>query len=215
MLTIAPWIHSILEAFNVAPQVKLRPEDSNPFGSSYSHWSMKWWQWLLGIPKQVNPAFDHNGIYAEAGQVSDEVFFLCQTIEGTERVPTRSLRMRYGSSIFMPVLNWVSVRGSDGNTDEDLQQVAKKRMNLISKLNVIINGETLRGSEIYRFQSPLFDVILPEENILDVKPGNTRFFSDGYWIFTEPIFDNIELSTLGSCSAGITRIGVNYSITIR
>ena len=97
-------------------QVRLRPVDSNPFGSSYSHWTMKWWQWLLAIPKKVNPAFDHNGIYAEAGQVSDDVFFLCQTIEGTERVPTRSIRMIYGSSIFMPVLNWVSVGGHDGNT---------------------------------------------------------------------------------------------------
>lgn len=115
----------------------------------------------------------------------------------------------------MPVLNWVSVKGHDGNTDDDLQQVAKKRMNLISNLDVIINGETFRGSEKYRFQSPVFDVILPEDNILDVKPGNTRFFSDGYWIFTEPIFADIDLSTFGSCSAGITRIGVNYSITIR
>ena len=102
-----------------------------------------------------------------------------------------------------------------GILDADLQQVAKNRMNLISNLDVIINGETFSGSEKYRFQSPFFDIILPEENIFDVKPGNTRFFSDGYWIFTEPIFGDVELSTFGSCSAGVTRIGVNYIITIR
>ena len=93
-------------------------------------------------------------------------------------------------------------------------KLPKKRMNLISNLDVIINGKTFKGSEKYRFQSPFFDVILPEENILDVKPGSTRFISDGYWIFTEPILGDVELSTFGSCSAGITRIGVNYSITI-
>jgi hypothetical protein len=175
---------------------------------------MKWWQWLLAIPKRVNPAFDIDGTHSDVGQISDDVFFLCQTIEGTVNVPIRRTIIRSGSSIFMPILNWVSVMGHDGSTDEDLQQVAKERMNLISSLEVKINGVILRGLEKYRYQSQFFNVFLPEENVFDVKPGNKRFLSDGYWIFTEPIFDDVELSTFGSCSSGITKIGVNYYIKV-
>jgi hypothetical protein len=31
-----------------------------PFGFSFAEWAIKWWQWLLSIPKENNPAIDNN-----------------------------------------------------------------------------------------------------------------------------------------------------------
>lgn len=195
-------------------QIRLYPPDSSPLGLSFGYWSVKWWQWLLAIPKSKSPVFDSSGINSGIGQYSSDIFFLCQTMEGAIPTPNRRVRLKKGTSIFMPVINWISIAGKDGYSDHELLETAKRRMDSISNLELKINGERLEHLEKYRFQSPFFNVFLPNENILEVDSGNRRFVSDGYWIFTSPIYSDSELSSFGSCSAGLTKIGVSYSVEV-
>ena len=61
--------------------ISIFPVNSKPFGCTFEEWSARWWQWLLSIPKSINPAFDSTGANANINQDNIEVFFLCQTYE--------------------------------------------------------------------------------------------------------------------------------------
>lgn len=191
------------------------PIDSKPCGLTYSEWSTKWWQWLLSIPKSNNPAFDSTGNYANVNQNDPNVFFLCQTIESVASVPNRTITLPANRSIFMPIINWISTLHKDGETDREMIAIAKERMDVVANLEVTINGTTIKeGLEKYRAQSPFFDIILPEDNIVEVPAGPTRCISDGYWIFLEPLKKGTKLSSFSSCSSGVTKIRVSYDLNI-
>ena len=76
-----PWIRNVLAddinpgAFSI---------DSKPYGVSYLQWAAKWWQWLLSIPSDTNPAADKTGINCGINQ-KGPVWFLAGTFGGSER----------------------------------------------------------------------------------------------------------------------------------
>lgn len=198
--------------------ISLFPIESRPYGLSYSEWSARWWQWLLSVPRSESPAVDASGNNASVNQVDLNVFFLCQTVESIQEgrvAQDRTIFMRAGISVFMPIINWISILNVDGQTDEELASVAKKRMDVVSELEVTIDGVPIReGLERYRTRSPFFDMMVPEDNIFQLSSGFRRFVADGYWIFLEPIENDIKLTTYGSCSSGVNKFGMNYHITI-
>lgn len=195
--------------------LKLFPFNAHPYGLSYEQWSMKWWSWILQIPEQSNPAFDMTGRNAYAKQDNPHVFFLCQTFDRKNSSPCRIVTIQKGTSLFFPVINWISVSPGDGKTEADLILKAETKMNTIGDLKLKINGRPIcTNLEKYRVKSRPFHVNLPRNNILKLNPGVKKVVSDGYWILTEAIIEPIHLVTFGSCSAGLTKIGVNYEINI-
>ena len=36
--------------------ISIFPIESKPYGLSYGDWSVRWWKWLLSIPKSDNPS---------------------------------------------------------------------------------------------------------------------------------------------------------------
>ena|SRR2546428_4840230 len=191
------------------------PIDSKPFGYTYGEWSARWWQWLLSIPIARNPAFDITGAKAYMNQNHPNVFFLCQTYEGVPSIPNRTVTLNAGMSIFMPVINWVSILHYDGETDQELIDIANKKMNVVANLQMSINGITVKkGLEEYRARSPFFEIELPENNIIASSSGQTRAISDGYWLFLKPLESDTRITSFGSCSSGVTKIGVNYNLLL-
>lgn len=192
------------------------PSDSDPFGLSYSNWTAKWWEWIVKIPKATNPLFDMTGLKAKINQIDKRAFFLCQTLESTKNVPQRTIKIPKGSSIFMPIINWLSILHEDGETDDELLCRATERMDVVKDLQLIINGNVLDAQLIkrFRFRSPFIDIVLPEGNIFDKPHGVTHVVSDGYWLFLKPITQNTTISSFGSCSSGITKIRSDYDISV-
>lgn len=187
--------------------------ESKPFGFSFGEWCTRWWQWLLMIPKPINPTNDLTGQNASIGQIDSNVFFLCQTIENARQFPIRKVAIPKGRSIFMPILNWISDSYNHGKTEQELTRVAKTKIDAIQNIVVRLDGMNIQGLEKYRVLSELFTVELPENNILNLPPGQACFISDGYWLFAGPILKDIAISTLGSCSFGVTKIGVSYFLS--
>jgi hypothetical protein len=195
--------------------LQLFPVNSRPYGLTYAQWTMKWWSWLLKIPIQNSPVFDETGRNAYLDQDDPHVFFLCQTYGQNRSNPSRHVLVQKGQSLFMPLINWISIAPEDGQTDNDLILKAQSKMNSISDLTMIVNGDQFTADfSQYRVQSKPFYVDVPKENILTLQPGTKKIVSDGYWILTESIIKSMQLTTFGSCSAGLTKIGVNYDITI-
>jgi hypothetical protein len=191
--------------------------ESTPYGLSYREWSSKWWKWLLSIPKSINPSADSTGAHAYTNQRSD-VFFLCQTLESVDVTPHRRVTVRAGQPMFMPIINWLSVLHVDGETDQELIIRAKNRMDVIKDLEIAINDLTIKeGLARYRAQSPVFEAVVPEDNVLGIREGPVRCFSDGFWLFLKPFrndVNNVKIASFGSCSSGMTRIAVAYEIKI-
>jgi hypothetical protein len=212
----------ILENYNEMKSlpISIFPIKSKPYGISYGDWSIRWWQWLLSIPKPDNPALDNTGNKATLNQYEHNVFFLCQTIDtaksASRMIPERKVTVRAGTSILMPIINWISVWHEDGETDENLSSVAAARMDVVSKLEVTINGVRLnRELDRYRVRSPFFNMMLPKDNVLNLPSGSRRFVSDGYWLFLTSLEENTKISTFGSCSSGVNKFLVDYYITMQ
>lgn len=182
--------------------------------NEYRKCTVKWWRWLLSIPKSINPASDIDGSCAHVMQNDPKFFFLCQTFESKNYIPQRSIQVPRGRRIFMPLINWLSVK--DGNeTDEELMSLACERMEKIGKLELYIDGkQILSDIQKYRVRSPFFQFELCADNILGAEARNTRMISDGYWIMLEPVFERFEINSFGACSSGATQICANYNITM-
>ena len=192
--------------------LQLFPVDSKPYGLTYEEWVKKWWCWLLRIPRQTNPACDNIGNNAYMAQENSPVFFLCQTFEQSGVMPTRRIFLNHGTALFFPLINWISIYPEDGVTNHDLSAKARSKMDSISDLTIILNGKEIRGLEKYRVSTQAFQIALPKDNILRLDEGKKKVISDGYWVFTSPVLEPLELCTFGSCTAGLTKIGVVYNI---
>lgn len=211
--TIFPVTYSLIEL--KFDSTSIYPINSKPYGYSYAEWTCKWWQWLLSIPKQFSPAFDLNGKNANINQEYTNVFFLCQTYEDVKSVPKRTIQIPKNKSIFMPIINWISILHIDGENEKELLEKATHRMDVVGEMVISMNEITFKSPlQKFRIISPFFDVDLPKGNIIGVEPGKRLAISDGYWIFLKPLLTGVDLNSYGSCSSGITKIGVNYNITL-
>jgi hypothetical protein len=180
-------------------------------GSSYSEWSAEWWKWLISIPKNENPVFETSGKVTMNNYIHSNVLFLCQTIESIKPIPHRKINFSFGSSIFMPIINWISISEDKAESDHDLKDLARRKMDSVGNLELFINGMSLPVNlKDYRIESDAFDIVLPTSNIFGLKPGSARAASDGFWVFFKPLVAKIEVESHGSCSAGLTQIGINY-----
>lgn len=170
---------------------------------------------MVSIPKPRSPAFDSTGLFADVNQQDPNVFFLCQTIEGSEEAPIRKAIVPKGHAIFMPIINWLSVMGVDGENEFQLSAVAKVKMDLVSDLILEVNGKKVRQPfHEYRVMSGYFSADLPDDNILDLPAGTRGFVSDGYWVCIPHITERTTISTFGACSSGATKIRVIYDLNV-
>jgi hypothetical protein len=187
--------------------------ESNPYGASYAEWTARWWQWALSIPLENNPINDISGKNCAVNQ-SGPVWFLVGTLGG---IAERHCTIPSGRAILFPVLNHGGTLADSPTvkSEEELLTLATTEMDIISDLEVRVDGVKLGGLERYRVRSPIFDVVLPQNNLFGGTPGATRGASDGYWLFLEPLpGGNHKIHSFGSCLSGKVKIGVSYDITI-
>lgn len=188
--------------------------DSKKMIQKYLEWSMGWWKWLLSIPISNNPAYDPIGYKTGINQNNSEVFYLCQTIESSKPFPKRSITVPRDKFIFLPIINWLSYQ-EQGQSLSSLKSVANERMDEIGFLQLSLNNSILNiDFQDFRVQTPFFEIDLPNENILNIKSGKTKMISDGYWVCLKPLRNDLDMESFGSCSNGITEIGVNYALKL-
>ena len=191
------------------------PRKSLVYDKTYEEWSIEWWKWLLQIPANDNPSVDFTGESATKFQPNEDIIFLCQTIESRIPFPTRVVTISHGKSIFMPVLNWISVEGLDGNDYSELIDEAKKKIDVVKEMKFTLNNVTLT-KELWDFRvaSGPFKVKFPPKNVLGIEPGIKKCASDGYWLFVKQLGLNTTITSRGVCSTGETNIGVEYKLEV-
>lgn len=188
---------------------------SNPYGISYPQWTVRWWRWLLSLPKGSNPALDTSGRYSKINQHDPNVWFLAGTFGGiVERICT----IPSGRSILMPVINYQCSYAEEPSitTTRGLKFKCKKEIDDIKDAKFMIDESIQIDLSRYRIRSPIFSINLKDNNALDLQSCSTKMTSDGFWVFLKPLAKGRhKIRSFGSCRSGKIMIGVIYDLCVR
>jgi len=187
-----------------------------PFGLSWEEWTIRWWKWVLSIPKEKNPGFDSTGerSYFPQQFQDDNVIFLVGTFGGTVE---RTYTIPKGKPVLLPIINYTFCSKDEASvlTDEDLQIRAQSDINDIVEKQALIDGKSILEIEKYRVKTKAFDIVYPENNVFGLSKGPTRAVSDGYWIFLKPMqVGSHNIYVAGSCSSGKTKLDVTLHLSV-
>jgi hypothetical protein len=162
--------------------ISIFPIDSKPYNLTYGEWSAKWWIWALSIPEEDNPITDQTGKNCAINQ-QGPVWFLAGTTGGSV---TRECDVPAGKSILLSPLNIECSYAEFPamKTEKDLRDCAQWPG---ASVEVIIDGLKLQEIDKYNVRSPIFDVVLPENNIFGAPAGPTKAVSGGWWVLLQPL----------------------------
>lgn len=186
----------------------------HPLGRSWEEWTCQWWKWILSIPRTDNPGYDKTGERISKNQHSD-VLFLPGTFGG---VAERNISIPANKPILLPVINCTTsfAEAPRLKTESQLMEFVKSQIDDIGIKHASLDGIELKNMEQYRVRSQIFDVFFPEDNVYNVKSGQTRAASDGFWLFLKPLSPGLhQIHTNGSCLLGKIRIEVKYSLCVQ
>jgi hypothetical protein len=164
--------------------VKVFKPDEKPYGQNYANLTAEWWKRVQQDPVPVNVLNDKTGERCQAHQDNPNVFFLYGNVGGKVE---RKCDVPAGKAILVCVIcAEMSKAEMPGATDAELLKAAIAS-NTGAILSATLNGVEIPNLEDYRVRAGPFTVCLPTDNIWGVKEGCTKEFSDGYWIFMQPL----------------------------
>jgi hypothetical protein len=166
-------------------QTNLFHEDSKPYGLTFGEWTAKWWQWAYAIPKNTNPAYDDTGRYCTVNQKGPVWFFT----GSYGKDASRQCSVPSDKDILFPILNSECsfAEFPSLKNEEQLRVCAKETQDTVTQVKASMDGKNITNLEGYRIQSPLFNLSLPENNIVGLPPQSTQAVSDGNWVFLKPL----------------------------
>jgi hypothetical protein len=188
------------------------------YGKTYGNWTVEWWRWILGIPKQVNPVVDLSGEFTRMNQQNRDVLFLAGKLaEEDGSLPERSCDVSTQKSILVPVINCEAnlIENPELKTYKDIIKHVKSDEDTIIWAKCYLDGREIQTQRIS--SDPLvFEVKMVDDNIFDVGMGGTTHASaDGYWAFLKPLpRGNHTISFEGSCEMGRLHSGAVYQINV-
>jgi hypothetical protein len=175
------------------------PPGSTPFGMSYPQWHVACWNWAMSMPEATNSMLNVDdeedltnpaphplwvGPYdASAGQ-SGHVWFLAQAYALVEREAT----IPAGTPLCFPLLShmvwgWPPVPAAE--------EWMRFYLGLVLDTGVVsceIDGVPVQNLERYRHQSPAVPVVLGEDNLPGLPPGEYGMMvDDGYYLILAPL----------------------------
>jgi hypothetical protein len=193
--------------------VTVFPTDSKPYGLTYGEWTAKWWQWAYSMTEEHSPMVDDTGRNCANNQTGP-VWFLAGTGGGAV---TRQCTIPADKAILMPIINVECDTAADpSRTEADLRSCAKADQDTVIEKEITIDGINVGNLDSYRFQSPLFNVTFPENNIAGVQPQTAEAISDGFWILLEPLSPGSHEIHVKAALGDPTAVGTtNFALDVR
>ena len=200
MLKRSVAVISIVSALFVASNAladddRVFPPDAQPFGLSYSQWTVRWWEWVLSIPSSANPAADNAttgaGVFCGVGQ-QGPVWNLAGVFSNLNPipVPTRTCSIPAGRAIFVPIINGeCSTAEGNGSTEAQLRSCAVSQLQPVDLVQAELDGVPIGDLDDFAFQSPQFTFWLPADNVIGVlgAPLTTPSVADGFFVMLKPL----------------------------
>jgi hypothetical protein len=191
--------------------------ESAPYGKTYGHWTVRWWQWALSIPKSKSPLLDVTGEYSHVNQPSENVWFLAGKMANeTMDVPNRFCTIPAARSILFPVINCEANRLEypELKTEHDILERVERDEDTIVRKECTMNGKSIPAQRI-KSDPLIFELRINEDNPINVKGGTVQASADGFWVFLKPLSTGqYSISFQGSCEFGKLNSGANYRLKI-
>ncbi len=172
------------------------PPTQKAFAMTYGEWTARWWQYVLGSPRDSNIVTDLTGQYCGLGQWGP-VFFLAGSTGGTV---VRSCTIPAGKGLLVPLLNFAGAVPDDALTIEDVISGYSAAADMIDvdTLSFTIDGISVRNLAKYRFQTPIFSLIgaapsfTSDGGCVNTTPHcyegfRAEAWADGYWVMLNPL----------------------------
>jgi hypothetical protein len=207
------------------------PPNQNVVGMTPSDWSAAWWQYVLQIPADINPATDTSGANCGVDQAAGPAFFLTGNFTSNATV-TRNCRVPAGKVLVIPIINTecssLEAPPYYGGNEKELRACAAASADFFTPASLVltIDGVNVPNLQAYRVQSPVFDFHMPAKNVLGLKSGKKIgtsgtagvAVSDGYWVITEPLAAGVyTIRFAGSATGpfpGGFALDVTYVLTV-
>ena len=172
------------------------PPHARAYGLSYAEWGAQWWRWAYSFPLAQFPPLQSGELDCGAGQ-SGPVWFLAGT--AGQGPVTRSCTIPSGKALFFPIITYLNdypcpdpnFQPPPGQTlEEFLTEGAEAVINLVTQLEVIVDGQPLNDLFSYRATSRLF-TFTADPSLVAFDPCVTGTpqsgVTDGYWILMNPL----------------------------
>lgn len=184
--------------------IKIFSPNSRPYNATYEDWTAAWWKWFISIPVNSNPLTDSTGANCGVGQ-NGPVWYLVGSGGG---MASRSCTIPSDKAILIPAINVECsyAEHPDLKTESDLRACAKSDQDKVKDLSATIDGVQLPAEQIYRIESPLFDIKFPENNVFSAPAGSSKAVSNGYWLFIKPL-------PPGEHDIHVSGLMVDYTVT--
>jgi hypothetical protein len=203
--------HTIIASFPVAhantSNLTIYQPSSKPYGLSYGEWTAKWWQWIISIPNQNNPANDQTGINCAQKQ-GGPVWFLAGAVSGKAE---RNCVIKKGNAILFPIITSECSYAEfpKYKSEQELRACAVSQQDQVSYIEATVDGTAIQNLQKYRVQSPLFNVVFPSDNIFGTPPGPSQSVADGFYVFLSPLSPGIHNIHFKASNVDFTVTGTN------
>jgi len=146
---------------------KIIAPDTVIAGRTYGEWTAAWWQWATSIPVASHPLFDKGD--CTVGQTG-QVFFLggkfCTSGDTSCNASSanRSCTVPRGKNLFFPIVNSEN-SPPPPDTINNFRASVQGVIDGVTKLEVDLDGQSLKDLRAFRIQSSVFDFTLPDDNV--------------------------------------------------
>ncbi len=183
-----------------SPEPRIAQPGSHPDGKTYGEWAARWWQWALETPlvdpddPESHPLTDPTGNHCDVGQLG-YVWFLAGVF-GSGAV-SRTCDVPKDTALFFPLFNQFSGAALDDPEEERTEEFLREQVACAEQtpelLRLEIDGREVSNLDRFFVESGLFDVQLPENNVLGVTEDDltglvlSPSVTAGYYIFLFPL----------------------------
>jgi hypothetical protein len=149
------------------PNPGIVPISSAP--DTYSRLAAEWWTWVLEAPAATNPQLDATGANCAVNQAGP-VWFLAGTFGGAA---SRSCTVPAGKQLFFPMANLVWLGFPTDPPEQQTEAFIRAQVECIegAAVSATIDGRPVQRPQSYLSKSVLFEVVLPDGNLLGVPEG--------------------------------------------
>lgn len=183
---------SSVSVYGVPSNPNLFLKGSTPYEVPYEEWLARWWQWNLQIPTALHPIANPGITECPVGD-SGPVSFLTQKLQGNSQynctIPT-------GNAILVPIGTGECTNDeAKSNIPEEMIKCATEGdkyitfdssiddISLLVKPNIDPNLDENNNYATTR----IFDIMIPDDNFLNLVPGQWKDAAAGYFIFLKPL----------------------------
>lgn len=187
-------------------QAEVLPNDAVIDGKTIGEWSADWWNWMLTIPTNQNPALDTDGSRANVAQPDGSVFFLAKGFNINRR-GARAFTVPEDKYLFVPLISNFqdNINVSPPYAVEELRDAARASIDLVNELHATIDGVAVPNLFGHRSITPVFSIFFESADNLDsfgtgqpIVGLDNPMVADGYYLIVEPLAPGTHIINFGA-----------------